>query len=113
MFHDGLNRHIQLKKRQRQILLAITERLGLTKGNEKAFALMEGHERTVYGHRRSVKTIKEIRRERLDLHQQRMRAVGNMPEERSSYANIMERTNHREMLRFISTVELLYLHNEL
>ena len=55
----------------------------------------------------------EIRRKKLELNQQRMRAVKNTPDERSSHANIMERTDHREMLRFISTVELLYQHNEL
>ena len=103
---------MQPKNRQHQILLAITECLGLPKGNEKEFALMES-ERAVHGQRRSVKTIKEIRQEKLELHQQQLRAVRNMPEERSSHANIMERTDHREMLKFISTVELPYLHNEL
>ena len=42
-----------------------------------------------------------------------MRAVRNTPDERSSHANIMELTDHREMLRFISTVELPYRHNKL
>ena len=77
--HDGSSQHIQLKTRQYKILMAITERLGLPKGNEKEFALMKRHDRAVHGQRRSVKTIKEIRREKLELHQQRMRAVRNMP----------------------------------
>ena len=111
--HNCLSQHMQRNKSQHQLLLAITERLSLPKVNEKTFALLERHERAVHGQRRSVKTIKEIRREKSELHQQRMSAVRNMPEERSSHANIMERTDHREVLRFISTVELPYLHNEL
>ena len=77
-------------KRQHQLLLTITERLGLPKGDEKAFAFIKIHDRVVHGRGRSVKTIKEIRRKKLERHQQWMRAVKNMPEERSSHANIVE-----------------------
>ena len=67
--------------------------LSLPKGDEEAFAFMERHEKAVHRPRRSVKTIKQIRREKLELHQQWMRAVRNMPGERSSHANIMERAD--------------------
>ena len=73
---------------------------------------MERHKRGVHGRRRSVKTIKAIRREKLERHQQWMRTVKNMPEERSSDANIMEQMEHRKMLKFISTVELQYPNNK-
>ena len=56
---------------------------------------MARYERVVHDRRRSVETFKEIRREKLELHQQRMRAVRNMPEEKSSDANIIKQTNHR------------------
>ena len=82
-------------KRQHQILLAITERLGVPKGDREAFAFMERHERADYRQRRSVKTILEVRREKLELHEQWMRVVRNIPEERSSNANIMEQMDHR------------------
>ena len=54
-------------KRQHQLLLTITEHLGLPKGDKEAFALMERHERAVYRRRRSLKTIKEIRRKKSEL----------------------------------------------
>ena len=98
---------------QHQLLLAITERLSLPKGNKEVFAFMEIHERAVYCQRRSVKIIKEICREKLELHEQWMRAARNMPEERSTHADIMERQDHREIVRFISTVELSSQFNKL
>ena len=50
-----------LNKKQHQILLAITEHLGLPKGDKEAFAFMERYERADYHQRRSVKTILEVR----------------------------------------------------
>ena len=69
-----------LYKRQNQILLAITERLGLLKGDKEAFPFMERYERADYRQRRSVKTILEVRRDKLELHEQWMRVVRNMPQ---------------------------------
>ena len=60
-----------------------------------------------------MRTIKYVCREKLELHQQWMRAVKNMPEERSSHANIMEWKDHRQTLMFISTVELPSKFNKL
>ena len=67
---------------------------------------MERHERAFDRQRRSVKTILEVCREKLKLHEQWMRVVRNTPEERSSHTNIMERRNHRQTLVCKSTVEL-------
>ena len=93
-------------KKQRQILLAITERLGLPKGDREAFAFMERYERADYRQRRSVKTILEVRQEKWELHEQWMKVVRNMPDEKSSDANSMEQLHRLQTLEFISTVEL-------
>ena len=87
------------------MLLTITERLGLPKGDKEAFAFMERYERADYRQKRSIKTTLEIRREKWELHEQWLRAVSDMPEEELTEESKMK---HQELLNFIRTVKLPY-----
>ena len=70
-------------------------------------------ERADYRQRSSIKTILEVRRKKWKLHEQWMRAVSDMPKEKSTEASIMEQMNHQEMLNFIRTVKLPYKINKM
>ena len=94
-------------------LLVASARLRLPKEDVEAFAFLEMYEKNSNGQTRSVKDIKEIRQETMDIYQQWMKAVKHIAADKPFHEHTNERTAHRAMLKFIFGCELPNPHIEL